>query len=388
MTAIVIIIIYLTANTTIWLFRHRLVNRAKRHTAVLNSDYLLTKLDPPPTVSMIVAARNESDNIERCVTSLLNQNYENLEIIAVNDRSEDDTGVIIDRLAGHSGGRLKALHVEHLPEGWLGKPNAMRLAVEHATGEYLCFTDADCDFICPETIRIAVQLAHDHAVDLLSILPVLETSSFWERVLQPVCSVVLMAWFRPEWVNCPTHPRAYANGAFMLFRRACYDAIGGHVAAKTKVNEDMEFARLAKAGGHRLHVIQNGDLYRTRMYEDLRNTFRGWSRIFYGCFARVGLVLAAALMLTVMTLLPYVVFLGALVAGWREVLLAAAVAIVAQMSLIIRFYRLVGLSWLRAASYPLGALIVLAMLISAAGKFFGGTIIWRGRQIAAGRSAA
>jgi len=393
----VVLVVYLIANAVVWLLRHKQISRAKRKGTSLDSDYPLTDLDPLPTVSMLVAARNESGNVERCLTSLLDQNYEHLDLIAIDDRSEDDTGRIMARLAGDSDGRLRVLAVSDLPAGWLGKQNAMHLGVEQATGEYLCFTDADCHFICPDMVRIAVQFARDHSVDLLSILPVLEASTFWERVLQPVCSVVMMAWFRPEWINSPGHPRAYANGAFMLFRRSCYEAIGGHGSAKAKINEDMELARRTKAEGYRLHVIQNGDLYRTRMYDSLSGTFRGWSRIFYGCFARLYLVIAAAAMLMLMSVLPYIVFAGALgwiIAGtpsasaaWWYVLAASTAAIAAQLALIVRFYQILGLKWYRAVSYPLGALIVLFMLFSAMGKFLGGKIVWRGRRIKTGNLA-
>jgi len=398
MAIVYVLIGYLAFNTMIWLVRHLAITKAKRQAMALSSAYPLDRQASTPKVSMLVAARNESANIERCLRSLLAQNYPNLEIIAINDRSDDDTGQIIDRVAAESQGRLTAVHVQEVLAGWLGKPNAMRTGMKHATGELLCFTDADCNFICPDTIGIAVQYAREHNVDLFSVLPVLETSSFWEHVLQPVCSAVMMVWFRPERVNNPRDPRAYANGAFMLFTRECYDAIGGHESARGNVNEDMVFARLVKAKGLRLNVVQNADLYRTRMYENFRATYRGWSRIFYGCFAKLGLVIAAAAMVLLMSILPYLIFVGAAAAaavqgsefstlGWWVLGLSAA-AIVAQMSVLTRFYRLTGLSWTRALSYPIGAVVVVFMLISAARKFFGSSIDWRGRQIATGRSAA
>jgi len=388
---------YLVLNTIIWLLRHGIVAKAAKKTLLLRSDYALTTI-PLPTVSMVVAARNESANIERCVRSLVNQNYEKLQVIAVNDRSDDDTGAILDRLAKEFPNRLTVVHVKEVLETWLGKPNAMRLGVEQATGEYLCFTDADCDFQCRDTMRIAVQCMADHKVELLSILPVLETPSFWEKVLQPVCSLVLMAWFRPEWVNSPDHPRAYANGAFMMFTRDCYTHIGGHEATRTKVNEDMEFARIVKRQGHRLYVIQNEDLYRTRMYDTLQATYRGWSRIFYGCFAKPGLVLAASAMLMIMSIVPWLTLIASVITAavtseataliaWKLAAFAGA-AIVSQLSLVIHFYTMIKLPWIRAFSYPLGASIVWAMLISAVKKFYGGSIVWRGRSIQAGKSAA
>ena len=391
------VIIYLVLNTVIWLLRHLEISRAKRQSFLLDSDYPVGRGGALPKVSVLVAARNESANIERCLRSLLRQEYGGLEIIAVNDRSEDNTGEIIDRIAAEGNGRLKPVHVQKLTPGWLGKSNAMHMGAEQATGDWLCFTDADCFFVCPGAIHIGVKFAMDRNIDLLSVLPVLETSSFWERVLQPVCSAVLMLWFRPERVNNPDHPRAYANGAFMLFKRSCYEALGGHGAVRAKINEDMEFARLAKAHDQRLFVVQNRDLYRTRMYESFGATFRGWTRIFYGCFARLGWAILAAAMLLVMSILPYLVFLSgigiATVHGWSLsnlggwVIAWSGIAIVAQMSVITRFYRILGMSWLRAMGYPLGAGVVFAMLLSASSKFFGHQIVWRGCQIKTGKTA-
>jgi len=393
-----VILVFLALNTLVWALRHLVLSRANRRSFSLSSHFPLEPRATWPKVSLLVAARNESSNIGRCLESLLRQDYEPLEIIAINDRSEDDTGEIIDRLAAASAGRLLALHAADVPEGWLGKPNAMRLGVEHATGELLCFTDADCSFVCPLTVRIAVAYALENQVDLLSVLPRLETSSFWESVLQPVCSAVLMVWFKPDRVNDPTSDVAYANGAFLLFRRAVYEAIGGHAAAKGKVNEDMEFARLVKGSGRRLWIVPNRDLYRTRMYDSFRSTFRGWSRIFYGCFARVSRVVGAALLLAVMSVAPFALFLGTLgytcVSGWREwdttkyVLALSTLAMAAQMSVIVRFYRLIGAGRRWALTYPLGAVLVLGMLGSALAKFLGTRIVWRGRVIPGGKGAA
>jgi len=390
-----LVIIYLAVNAVIWLLRHIKIERARKESASLDSTYAIDRDRSRGSVSVLVAARNESGNIDRCLESLLRQDYEDLEIIAIDDRSEDDTGAIIDRMAEDSGGRLRGLHVDEVPTGWLGKPNAMRVGVERARGRWLCFTDADCLFLCPGTISIAVEFAEREGVDLLSILPVLETSSFWERVLQPVCSAVMMIWYRPERVNDPSDANAYANGAFMLFRRECYEAVGGHEAVRDQLNEDMKFARLVKSRGLKLHVVQNRDLYRTRMYDDFVSTFRGWSRIFYGCFGRVGRVAAAA-MLGLMSVLPYVIFICglviAIVRGWElsrlgwQVLGLSGVAIVAQMSVIFRFYGLMGLKWPRPMTYPLGACIVLLMLLNAGYKFLGSKVIWRGREIRTGRS--
>jgi chlorobactene glucosyltransferase len=367
------------------------LTRARKEAESLDSGYGTGKERRWPKVSILVAGKNEEKNIERCLRSLVGQNYPDLEIITINDRSTDRTGEIMDAVAKESGGRLRVVHIQELPLGWLGKPHGMYQGAKLATGEYLIFTDADCFFQCPDCLRIAVEFAMDRGVDLLSVLPVLETSSFWERVLQPVCSGVLIFWFQPKWVNDPKCKTAYANGAFMLFSRACYEALGGHTTVREFLLEDMEFARLTKEKGMRLYVVQNRDLYRTRMYEGFKATYNGWSRIFYGSFRRLKKVVGAAALLLVMSLLPYLILLVSLgyatVQGWEVhrlgwwVLAWSGIAIVLQMLVVMRFYHMTGTKWYRALSYPVGAMVTLFILVNSMKKCLGAPIEWRGSPI-------
>ncbi len=105
----------------------------------------------------------------------------------------------------------------------------MREGVRASRGEWLLFTDADCRYVSRSAILLAIDDAIRKDVDFLTVIPELEAKEVWERILQPVCSLVLMYWFQPQKVNDPRCKDAYANGAFMLLRRTCYDAIGGHV---------------------------------------------------------------------------------------------------------------------------------------------------------------
>jgi hypothetical protein len=277
-----------------------------------------------------------------------------------------------------------------LREGWFGKNNAMREGAATAAGEWLCFGDADCRQISPKSLSTALRYALAEKVDFLSLLPELEMHSTWERIIQPACSAVMIFWFQPDKVNDPNDPTAYANGAFMLMRRSCYQTIGGHEAVRTEVNEDMHMARLAKANGQRLFVIQNDGLYSVRMYTTFRQIWRGWSRIFFGCFGTFRRLRLTAIMLALMNVFPYLSLLvAALVlgargwsqagAGWQAVGLCAALAVVAQQTVIARFYRLCKLDWRLAPTFIIGVVICIGMLISAMLKLGGRTTtVWRG----------
>lgn len=353
----------------------------------LRPDLYADRQGPLPSVTMLVAAKDEEANIETCLTSLIRQDYPRLRIIAINDRSSDHTGEIIDRLAAENP-RLTAIHVRDLRPGWFGKNNAMREGVARADGEWLCFTDADCEYTSERTLTVAMHFAQEKQADFLSILPTHQANSLWERVIQPACSGILLIWFNPIKVNDPLSPTAYANGAFMLMRRSCYDAIGGHEPVKTKLNEDIHMARYAKAAGQRLRVVSNENLYTVRMYSSFRQMWAGWSRIFYGCFGSLRRLLLSVLVITVFSILPWISLIAAGAAvllsdppaiHWRALLLTAAAACVAQLSIMMRFYALNHSSPLHGLLYPVGAAVGLGALINAIRRVGGREkVTWRG----------
>jgi chlorobactene glucosyltransferase len=394
----------------VWASRHIDISRARREQRPLDENSYDGPPASPPMVSVLIAAKDEEANIETAVRTMLAQDYPRFELIVINDRSTDRTRSILNRLAaetsdadgnadGNGNGRLKVIHVERLRDGWFGKNNAMREGMERATGEWLCFSDADCTQISARTLSLAVRHAVENRVDFLSVLPILETRSFWERIIQPVCGAVMVFWFHPKRVNNPNHPAAYANGAFMLMKRSTYDAIGGHDAVKTEVNEDMHMARLAKEQRQRLMVVQNDNLYSVRMYSGLRQIWRGWSRIFYGCFGTFRRLLITMVFLLVMNILPY----ASAVAGWaltaargwsdagpwRPVAIAATLAVAFQLSVIARFYRLSRTSAWLAPTFIVGVAFCIGMLINAMLKLGGRTATtWRGTTYRGGQVAA
>ena len=362
----------------VWLRRHLDLNRA-RGEPVLSERDAAGAPENWPALSVLVAAKDEEENIGRCAASLLAQDYPRLQLIIINDRSDDATGPIIDDLAT-SDTRLTALHVDELPAGWFGKNNAMRVGVEQATGEMLCFSDADCTFDSPQLLKAAVAHLQRNNVGFLSVLPKLEAHTFWEKIVQPVAGAIMVFWFPPQKVNDPKCPRAYANGAFMLMSRHAYDTIGGHDYVRAALNEDMHLARQAKRVGVRLQVLQGGGMYRVRMYTGLKQIWRGWTRIFYGCFGTFPRLLVSVLMLSIFSVSPYLTLLLSPLAGaaapWLA--LAAGIAIVGQQSILMRFYRISGSPPGWALTYPLGALFCLGVTLNAMTRLGGATTVWRG----------
>lgn len=361
----------------VWLRRHRDLNRGAG--PELREDEPGPPSEALPALSVLVAAKDEQANIERCVQGLLAQDYPRLQLIVIDDRSSDRTGELIDALAARDE-RMRAVHVRELRAGWFGKNNAMREGLEHATGEWLCFSDADCTYDSRRLLTAAMRFALRERADFLSVLPALEAGSLWERIVQPVAGAIMVFWFPPHKVNDPAAPHAYANGAFMLLSRAAYERLGGHEPVRATLNEDMHLARRAKQAGLRLRVIRGGSLYRVRMYVGLRQIWRGWSRIFYGCLGTFPRMLASVTMLAIFSVSPYLTLAFSPLAGegWPWLAAAAGATILAQQSLLWRFYAITGNGAPWALTYPIGAALCLGMTLDAMRRLRGGLTTWRG----------
>ena len=347
-----------------------------------------------PKLSVIVAARNESVCIETCIRSLFRQDYPDLEVVAVNDRSTDDTGEILDRLALEFADRLRVVHVSMLPSGWFGKPHALDLGMKNASGSMVCFTDADCEFLAPAALRTSTVEMLRGKLDFFSIAAKYTMNSLRECLAVPCCAEALLIWLRPERVSDPRWPDAFANGAFIVVRRAPFESIGGWGSVRTKISEDLELARVAKRAGLRLGVAQGEGFYQTGSYPTLAESWNGWSRIFKGALTPAQLMITMGRML-VMFVLP----LGAMLWGLSHTVqtgsaewlthgagLGFAIAFSLRCVLDVKLFWLVGAPIAAAPLAPLGRLFVMGAvtraLLSHAGLVH---THWRGATFVSGR---
>ncbi|HEX8323339.1 MAG TPA: glycosyltransferase family 2 protein [Tepidisphaeraceae bacterium] len=238
-------------------------------------------IDAPPRVSVIVPCRNEAAGIESCLRSVLAQDYPDFSLIAVDDRSDDGTADVIDRLAAAEP-RLTALHVRdgELPAGWLGKPNAVCRGVREADGQWLVFIDSDTT-LAPSAVREAVAIGLSRGFDLVSFVPRFVGSGFWDSLLTPLCGMATGGMYSMHWANAHLRPQtAFACGQFIATRREAYEQIGGHEALRDSAGEDVEMARRMKRAGLKPRLGWGMDLVTTRMYASLGEIFRGWGRNF------------------------------------------------------------------------------------------------------------
>jgi len=232
----------------------------------------------PPFLTVIIPARNEASNIERCVDSLLNQSYpdDRYKIVVIDDNSDDNTAAIVRKIqADHP--RLKLAEAGELPEGWTGKNNACWKGATIAEGEWYCFIDADTS-AAPDLLRTAVAFSVTHHIDMLSLNPFQELVSFSERLLLPAVFISIAGSMNFTHVNDPARPEALANGQFILFRQSVYKAMKGHSAIRGEIMDDIALAKVVKQSGYRLYCMFGDELIRTRMYQSFSDIWEGFSK--------------------------------------------------------------------------------------------------------------
>ena len=343
---IIAVIIYMTANI-IYLVRLKPV---------------VKPVSNPPRISVCVPARNEARGIQACLQSLLNQDYPNFEVIAIDDHSTDSTGNIIRTLAQENT-CLKVLKAADLPEDWLGKPFALNQAFKIAQGEYLLFTDADPVFK-PTALNTAVHAMRERELDVLTLMPQAEFRSFWERAVQPVIFGFIASLTRFRDVNDPGHTSAMGFGAFLMFRRAAYEKIGGHEAGKADVLEDVLIAKRAKQAGLKLFVADGKQLFSIRMYFGLKEIWFGWQKNMF--FAMKESVLKATYNVAVVlgfVFTPYIILAINIFeqVGWLWMGMAM-LGVILVSAAAYKTCDEMGLHRNNAVLFPMGALVMAAIM--------------------------
>lgn len=233
-------------------------------------------------VSVIVPARNESQNLPVLLESLLQSSYDRFEVLVVDDRSTDDTADVVRRFAARDE-RIRLIEGADLPEGWFGKPWACVQGYRAAQGDLLLFTDADT-LHAPELLGRAVGALESGRRDLVTVMGRMICGSFWERVIMPVITALLAIRFHPTVVNRARRPRdVIANGQFILVTRESYEAVGTHEAVRHEVAEDLAMAQLYFRASRPTLFAFALPLMATRMYTSLGGLVEGWSKnVFVG----------------------------------------------------------------------------------------------------------
>jgi hypothetical protein len=326
-----------------------------------------------PLVSVIFAARDEAEKLPGALETLLAQVYPRFEIVAVNDRSQDQTPAILHDFE-RANPNLKVIDVANLPPGWLGKPHALVAGFEQSQGEWLVFTDADVHF-APDVLRRAVALAQNRHWDHLTLLTSIEMQGFWEITAITYFGLGFVFGNEPWLASNPRSGRYVGVGAFQLVRRAAYEKSGGHRRLRMDVIEDMKLGKLMKMAGLGSGVAVAQDMVRVRWHSGLQNVIRGVTKnLFAACHYNSLFALVAMTLPLIMSVLP---FFGLVFAtGWARVF--AGIAVGAAVLIHGAMIWSTDASPLYGLTHPLGAVLFSWMLArSAIATVLRGGVIWR-----------
>jgi len=345
-----------------------------------------------PRVSIIVPARNEQETIEQALGSLLALDYDNYEVIAVDDRSDDRTGEIMERVAGSQNPhpvspkngetrvghpQLTVIHHRELPARWLGKTHAMWTAANVATGDWLLFTDADVLFK-PESLRRAVAYAESVPADHVVLFPRMIMKRPGEFMTIAFFQTMFMFGHRPWKVADPSAKDHIGVGAFNLVRRSVYEAVGTYAALRMDVLDDMKLGKLIKNGGFAQRNVFGGDLISLRWGKGALGIVDNLTKNFFAILSfQWWRTVLSAIGLAFVNLGP---FLGVFLAqGWARVPYAVALGSM--------FFIYVGISWRSAVPayyfflHPVSTMLfTYTLLRSMILTLWNGGIVWRGTK--------
>lgn len=244
----------------------------------LSELHTLVDLDPVapavwPKVSAIVPGRDEADSIGAALTTRLADDYPDLELVVVDDRSTDATPQIIARFA-EADPRVVPVRIDEVPAGWLGKLNALEQGTHAATGEWLLISDADIHFE-RGTLRKAVAFCEEQGRDFLALVPEFRSKSFAVNVFWATFIRILVMSFSPAAIRDSESSASAGSGSFMLMRRSVYDASPGFEYLRMETADDMALGMIIKQSGGRCEFMNGRDAAWLPSYGSVREFLRG-----------------------------------------------------------------------------------------------------------------
>ncbi|MBK8984988.1 MAG: glycosyltransferase [Chloroflexi bacterium] len=320
---------------------------------------------PLPSLSIIIPARNEAHNLRVLLPSLHDLCYPGkLEIIVVDDNSEDETAVV----AQSYGARL--IQLRELPPGWLGKPHAMCHGAAAARGDWLLFTDADT-IHTPHSLAQAVQYALDHHLDGVSLFLEQKCRGLTDRLALTAAFAGLFTAWQPA--------SAHLNGQYILLRRQVYEDSGGMTAVRHEALEDLALGRRLRQMGYHVQMMRGEDVAQVRMYHSTRQMWQGMNRLGSQSLRFSGFHALWMVFFITITMNPLLVLLAVLTGRiprrWLPLTWTAVALAFWPWS------RRFGPGWYAAFS-PLGALVVqVAGAWGMARRLLGRGILWKGRTV-------
>lgn len=336
--------------------------------------FLAPEPDAWPAVAIVVPARNEEDTIEPAMRSLLELQYPDLDVVAIDDRSTDATGAILDRLSAEVS-CLRVVHVHELPPGWMGKAHALQAGADATHAPWLLFTDADVHFR-PDTLRKAMAFALARRRDHLAALPRFVARGPFVGAFMAAFALLFGMYTRMWKATDPSSDAAIGIGAFGLVRREAYERIGGHRAVRMRPDDDLALGQALKGSGASQEAVFAGRHVSVAWYPDVLSAIRGMRKNAFAGF-RFSLLLASA---TVFALLVTHVLPFLAVAWSGGATRALYLAVIVTIALVYVWNaRFIDHSPAYFVLHPVGVLCLCAAVVgSVAYVLRRGGIEWRG----------
>lgn len=377
-----VFVVILVGISLAWIVLIKTMAESFRYTPVL--DKFESKPHHTPKVSVILPARNEEGFIQKCLDSLIQQDYTNYEIIAIDDSSDDSTGKIISE---YSKKNSKVIHVsaDPKPEGWMGKNWACMQGYKKATGELFLFTDADTNY-AKNVISLAVSHLESLSLDALTVIPKMVCLDPWTKITLPVLSTFLHTRFSAMRVNDPTKKTGYFFGSFFIIRKAVYDSVGTHEGVKHEIIEDGALGKKVKEGGFKMKMVLGNHLIEAVWARDWSTLWNALKRLMVPLFLQNGKI-AVGIFFAVLFLLfmPYV-FLAYSApfvtssTSFGAVFASSAVSSALLFSACLVDAKALGIKLGHAVLAPLGSLIIVCGFLSGLVQAKRSSAVsWRGR---------
>jgi len=367
-----------------WIFLIKSMNDSFRLTPFIED---FQKIDYfQPKVSIILPARNEEEFISACLDSLLKQDYENYEIIAINDSSTDSTVKIIESFS-KTNSKIILVNAKPKPRGWMGKNWACMEGCKKATGNILLFTDADT-IHSKSVISTSVSHLISKNLDALTVIPKMVSKDLWTKVTLPMISIFLHTRFSALKVNNPKKNTGYFFGSFFIIKREVYEKIGMHEGVKQEIIEDGALGKKVKSSGYKMRMVRGEHLVDAVWARDKNTLWNALKRLMVPLYLQSGKV-AIGIFFAVLFLLfmPFPILTYSLIfsnktASFNILFITSLIAsILIYMGAIIEAKKALYLKLYHALLGPIGGIVVvLAFLAGIIQAKSNSAVSWRGRE--------
>ena len=367
-----------------WIFLIKSMSDSFRLTPYL--DKFKNTAETTPKVSVILPARNEENFISKCLDSLIKQDYENYEVIVIDDSSEDKTGKIISEYAKKSS-KIIPVSARSKPDGWMGKNWACMEGYRKVTGDLLLFTDADTNH-SEKVISLSVAHLISLNLDALSAIPKMLAFDFWTKITIPMISTFLHTRFSALNVNNPSKKTGYFFGSFFIIKKKTYEEVGMHEGVKQEIIEDGALGKKVKESGYKMRMVRGDHMIDAIWARDKNTLWNALKRLMVPLYLQSGKI-AIGIFFAVLFLLfipfPTAIAAAALPADTISAKMLCVTSVIASILIytgaIIETKIGLKLRWFYALFAPIGSLVVvLGFLSGLLQAKSSSSVTWRGRS--------